>query len=288
MPSIRLQKVIADAGIASRRKAETIILEGRVRVNGKIIRELGVRVDPSSDRITVDGRRIRSEKTITILLNKPRGVVCTADDPEGRETVVDLVRKIRARLYPVGRLDFATSGALLMTNDGALAHALTHPKFGVEKTYLLKIRGSVDEATLDKWRKGIDIGDVVTRPANVLRVEQEENYTWVEVTISEGRNRQIRRMAEATDLDVIKLKRIAFAGLTIEHLKIGNYRELTARELARLKRDYVTSSQRKPKAPDDNDSEPANRTGKRQAPPSREANKTGHKTNKRKRNRPKA
>ena len=246
MPLIRLQKVIADAGIASRRRAEAIILEGRVRVNGKTIRELGTRVDPHADRIAVDGRTIHAEKTITILLNKPRGVVCTADDPEGRETVVDLVRKIKARLYPVGRLDFATSGALLLTNDGALAHALTHPKFGVEKTYLLKIRGSVDESTLEKWRKGVDIGDVVTRPAIVARVEEEENYTWVEVTISEGRNRQIRRMAEATDLEVIKLKRVSFAGLTIERLKIGQYRELTARALARLKRDYVSKSRSKP------------------------------------------
>jgi len=283
LPLIRLQKVIADAGIASRRRAEAIIIEGRVRVNGKTVRELGTRVDPHVDRIAVDGRTIHAEKTVTVLLNKPRGVVCTADDPEGRETVVDLVHKIKARLYPVGRLDFATSGALLMTNDGPLAHALTHPKFGVEKTYLLKVRGPVEESTLEKWRKGVDIGDVVTRPAIVARVEEEENYTWVEVTISEGRNRQIRRMAEATDLDVIKLKRISFAGLTIERIRVGQYRELTARELARLKRDYVSKSRSKPTvAPQDEEKKPTRRGKTTRPAPT--TDKSRQKPNKRKRN----
>lgn len=284
MPLIRLQKVIADAGIASRRAAETIILEGRVRVNGKTVRELGTRVDPHKDRIAVDDRTIQAERTITVLLNKPRGVVCTADDPEGRETVVDLVKKIKARLYPVGRLDFATSGALLLTNDGALAHALTHPKFGVEKTYLLKVSGDVEESVLEKWRQGVDIGDVVTRPAIVSTVEREENYTWVEVTISEGRNRQIRRMAEATGLDVIKLKRVSFAGLTIEHLKIGQYRHLTARELARLKRDYVNkiSPKRKGSAANDSQEIPTEKDNGRRTTANRE--KSRPKGQKRKRN----
>ncbi len=253
MPLSRLQKVLAAAGVASRRKAEEIIEQGRVRVNGRVVKELGAKADPDKDRIELDGRALRAEKPLTVLMNKPRGVVCTASDPEGRETVIDLVRGIRARLYPVGRLDFATSGALLLTNDGELANALTHPRFGVEKTYLLKIRGSVTEAVLEKWRKGVDIGDVVTRPAEAFKVEEEDNYTWIEVTIREGRNRQIRRMGEATGLDVNKLKRIAFAGLTIAGLKVGQYRELTARELARLKRDYISPNeppQKKPRAPE--------------------------------------
>ncbi len=231
--------MLAAAGVASRRKAEEIIEEGRVRVNGRVIRKLGTKADPKKDRIEVDGRMLIAEQTLTLLMNKPRGVVCTASDPEGRETVVDLVRRARVRLYPVGRLDYATSGALLLTNDGELAHALTHPRFGVEKTYLLKIRGKVSDDVIEQWRKGVDIGDAVTLPAKVFRVEEEKNYTWLEITIREGRNRQIRRMGEATGLDVNKLKRIAFAGLTIEGIRVGQYRELTNRELTRLKRDYL-------------------------------------------------
>ena len=183
------------------------------------------------------------EAPVTLLMNKPRGVVCTVSDPEGRETVIDLVENIGARLFPVGRLDFATSGALLLTNDGALSFALTHPKHHVEKTYLLKVAGIVSEAVLDKWRAGVDIGDVVTRPAEVFRVEQEENYTWIQVTLHEGRNRQIRRMGEATGMDIRKLKRVSFAGLTIEGLKVGQYRPLTPGELATLRQRYHLSSE---------------------------------------------
>jgi 23S rRNA pseudouridine2605 synthase len=238
----RLQKILATAGIASRRKSEELILSGRVRINGKVIRELGTKADAERDSIEVDGRLLVAERPTTILLNKPRGVVCTAHDPEGRETVVDLVPKIRERLYPVGRLDFATSGALLLTNDGELSYRLTHPKYGVEKTYLVKIRGKVSDSIIDKWRKGVDIGDAVTKPAEVFRVEEEPNYTWLSVTIREGRNRQIRRMGEATGLDISKLKRVSFAGLTVENIPVGKYRELTSRELAKLKKGKVAPS----------------------------------------------
>jgi len=237
----RLQKTLAQAGIASRRKSEEIISAGRVRVNGKIITELGTKIDPAKDKIEVDGRVIASEDPIVVLLNKPRGVVCTSDDPEGRETVVDLVRKLRVRLFPVGRLDFATSGALLLTNDGDLAYALTHPKFGVAKTYLVKIHGQISNSILDKWRKGVKLDDdTVTREANeVFKIEETDGYTWIQVTITEGKNRQIRRMAESSGLLISKLKRVSFAGLTIEKLPIGKYREITSKELHRLKRDYV-------------------------------------------------
>ncbi len=243
MTKQRLQKIIAQAGLASRRKSEEIIMEGRVRVNGKVIRELGAKADPFSDRVEVDGRTLLLETPVTLLMNKPRGVVCTASDPEGRDTVVDLAKDVKARVYPVGRLDFATSGALLLTNDGALSYALTHPKHHVEKTYLLKVAGRVSEEVLELWRTGVDIGDIVTRPAQVFRVEQEENYTWIQVTIHEGRNRQIRRMGEATGIDVRKLKRVSFAGLTIEGLKVGQYRILGARELTKLKQRFNIASE---------------------------------------------
>jgi len=174
----RLQKILAAAGVASRRKSEQYILAGRVRVNGKVVTELGTKADPKRDRIEVDGNTISGEAPVVLVLNKPRGVVSTAEDPEGRETVVDLVRKVRARLYPVGRLDFATSGALLMTNDGDLAYALTHPKFGVEKVYLIKVRGQVSQQALDQWRKGVELDDgKVTRPVEVFRVEETDGYT---------------------------------------------------------------------------------------------------------------
>ena len=244
MALTRLQKILAAAGVASRRKAEEIILDGRVRVNGRVVRELGTKADPTRDKIELDGRSVTAQQSVTLLMNKPRGVVCTVSDPEGRETVIDLVRGVKARLFPVGRLDFATSGALILTNDGDLSYALTHPKHGVEKTYLLKIRGHVSEEVLQKWRDGVDIGEVVTRPARVFKVEEEENYSWIEVTITEGRNRQIRRMADATGIAVNKLKRVAFAGLTIEKLRVGQHRELTPRELARLKRDYVNPTKK--------------------------------------------
>lgn len=244
MTQERLQKILAAAGIASRRKAEEIILAGRVRVNGEVVNQLGAKADPDTDRIEVDGRTVLAEAPVVLVLNKPRGVVSTASDPEGRETVVDLVRGVRARVYPVGRLDYATSGALLMTNDGELAHALTHPKFGVEKVYLVKLKGRATQSVLDRWRKGVALEDGKTQPAEVFMLEQTEAFTWVRIAIREGRNRQIRRMAEATGLEVSKLKRVAFAGVTIEGLRPGQWRELTDRELGRLKRDYLRPARR--------------------------------------------
>ena len=244
MAEARLQKILADAGIASRRKAEDIILSGRVRVNGKTVRELGTKADPSKDRIDVDGQAITAEQTITVLMNKPRGVVCTLSDPEGRQTIREIIHRIKARIYPVGRLDYNTSGALLLTNDGELAHALTHPRHKVPKTYLVKFRGAVGEPILEKWRNGIELEDGVTKPAEVFRTEEEDNFTWLQVTIYEGRNRQIRRMAEATGLDLVKLKRLSFADLTIDGLRIGEYRDLTGKETMRLRRDYLNPAKK--------------------------------------------
>ncbi len=238
MTETRIQKIIAQAGIASRRKAEEIILEGRVRINGKVVCELGFKADPTADRIEVDGKPIEGEPLVTVLMNKPRGVVSTAKDPEGRPTVMDFVKDIRARIFPVGRLDFATSGALLLTNDGRLSFALTHPKHRVEKVYLVKIEGAVEESVLKQWREGVDIGDGVTGPAEVFKSEEDDNFTWLQVTLREGRNRQLRRMADATGLTVKKLKRISFAGLTIEGIKVGEYRILTAAEIRKLKEQF--------------------------------------------------
>ena len=224
MTQNRLQKIIAQAGVTSRRKAEELIQEGRVKVNGKVVTDLGSKADPSIDRIEVDGKRLEGESLITVLMNKPRGVVCTLKDPEGRPTVLDFIKDLDVRLFPVGRLDFATSGALLLTNDGQLSFALTHPKHQVEKVYLVKIEGKVTEAQLKAWREGVDIGDAVTRPAEVFKTEEDDNFTWLQVTLREGKNRQIRRMAEATGLVVKKLKRLSIAGLTIEGVRVGQYR----------------------------------------------------------------
>lgn len=238
MTQNRIQKIIAQAGITSRRKAEELIQEGRVRINGTVITELGFKADPTVDRIEVDGKQLEGESLITVLMNKPRGVVCTLSDPEGRPTVLDFIKEIDARLFPVGRLDFATSGALLLTNDGQLAFALTHPKHKVEKIYLVKIEGAVTEEQLKKWREGVDIGDGVTQPAEVFKTEQDENFTWLQVTLREGKNRQIRRMADATGLTVKKLKRISIAGLTIDRIKIGRYRVLSPLEIKKLKEQF--------------------------------------------------
>jgi 23S rRNA pseudouridine2605 synthase len=240
-----LQKILASAGVASRRGAEELIAAGRIRVNGRLVSEPGTKADPARDRIEVDGRAVVGEAPLTVLLNKPRGVVCTASDPEGRETIVGLVRGTRARLFPVGRLDCNTSGAILLTNDGDLAHALTHPRFGVEKTYLAKLRGQIPQQLVESWRRGIEIGDPTpTRPAEAFVAEVREGFTWLQITIKEGRNRQVRRMAEATGIELVKLKRVAFAGLTIEGLRPGEWRPLTDRELSRLRRDYVNPSLR--------------------------------------------
>lgn len=236
---MRLQRLLAIAGVASRRKAEELITAGRVKVNGKVITELGAKADPNRDRVELDGKALASEPKITVVMNKPRGIVCTANDPEGRQTVLDLIKDSSVRLYPIGRLDFNTSGALLLTNDGELSFALTHPKHGVEKVYEAKIRGFVNEDVLARLRKGVELDDGVTAPAEVCRLEVEEGYTWIQITLREGRNRQIRRMAEATGIEIIKLKRSSFAGIGIERLRPGQYRPLTDDELFRLVRDHV-------------------------------------------------
>ena len=234
----RLQKVISQAGIASRRHAEELITAGRVTVNGKTVSELGAKVEPGRDIVTVDGKAIAAEKKYYILLYKPRGIVTTMDDPEGRKTVSELLADIPARLYPVGRLDYNTEGLLLLTNDGPLTHALTHPSHNISKTYIAQVVGKPTEEKLDQLRIGIRLDDGVTGPARIRRTEYdtEKNVSKLEIIISEGRNRQVRRMCEAIGHPVNKLKRVKFAFLTLEGLRRGRYRQLAPTEVEELKR----------------------------------------------------
>ncbi|WP_438002028.1 pseudouridine synthase [Sorangium sp. So ce185] len=231
----RLQKIIARAGVASRRSAEELILAGRVRVNGRVVTELGLKADRQKDRIEVDGKRLVSEAPVYVALHKPRNVVSTLRDPEGRPTVADYVRGTGARLYPVGRLDFATSGILLMTNDGDFANGLLHPRGGVPKTYVLKVQGVMSEDDLTPWREGIRLEDGVTLPAEARVLRHEGDKTWLEVTLREGRNQQIRRMGEATGWPVMRLARTTFAGVSSEGLRPGEWRALTVDELLHIR-----------------------------------------------------
>jgi 23S rRNA pseudouridine2605 synthase len=234
----RLQKVLAQAGIASRRAAEQIILAGRVRVDGRIVRELGTQVDPRKSRVEVDGTKIVAEKLIYIVLHKPRGVVCTLSDPEGRPTIRELLKGAGGRLVPVGRLDFHTSGALLCTNDGEFAQALAHPKREVPKVYVAKVKGTVDDDALERFGERIVIDGRPTQPAQVKRLRFEGDKTWLEITLREGRNRQVRRLGEATGFPVMRLARLSHAGVTSEDLRPGQWRELTRDELVDLKKTY--------------------------------------------------
>lgn len=234
----RLQKIIARAGVSSRRAAEELILSGRVRVNGKVVTELGTSADPRTDRVEVDGKRLVREDFVYVVLHKPKNVVSTLSDPEGRPTVSEYLRGFDARLYPVGRLDFATSGVLLATNDGDFANGMLHPKGGVPKTYVVKVRGVMDAPDLKRWEEGVDLEDGRTLPARVSVIRREPDRTWFEITLREGRNQQIRRMGEATGFLVMRLARVSFAGVTHEGLRPGQSRQLTWQELSALKETF--------------------------------------------------
>jgi len=235
----RLQKILARSGVASRRKAEEIIVSGRVAVNGTIVTELGTKADLSTDTITVDGQPIQAaQRPIYLMLNKPKGYVTTTSDPEGRPTVMQLLGNLSARVYPVGRLDYASEGLLLLTNDGALAQQLTKAASHVPKTYLVKINGRPDESALRRLRNGVyitldDNRRVKTSPAKIHLHEDAPN-PWYEVTLIEGRNRQIRRMFQAVGFLVEKIKRIQLGPLKLD-VPTGQFRPLTIREVAQLK-----------------------------------------------------
>ena len=234
----RLQKIIAQAGIASRREAEEMITSGRVSVNGKTVIELGTKAVFGQDKIAVDGKKLVSEKKVYILLNKPKGIVTTLKDPEGRTTVLDLIKDIPERVFPVGRLDYNTEGILLMTNDGELSQTLTHPSRQIDKTYHVKVKGLPKEEELDILRTGVKLSDGLTRPAvvNIIDIDRTKNISTLEIIIHEGKNRQVRRMFEVIGYYVRNLKRIKFASLSLAGLNRGQYRHLLQSEIETLKK----------------------------------------------------
>ncbi|MGH7295776.1 MAG: pseudouridine synthase, partial [Polyangiaceae bacterium] len=238
MPVERLQKVLARAGVASRRAAEALIAAGRVRVDGRIVTELGTKVDPRATKVEVDGKLVLAESLVYVALHKPRVVVSTMSDPEGRPCVKALLQGVAGRAYPVGRLDFATSGVLLATNDGDFAEALMHPRKKVPKTYVVKVQGQMKPEDLDRWRRGVELEDGKTLPAKAKLLRYEGDKTWFELTITEGRNQQVRRMGDATGFRVMRLARVEFAGVTSEGLRPGDWRYLTSDELATLKKEH--------------------------------------------------
>ncbi len=233
----RLQKVLAQAGIASRRNCEELIKAGRVSVNGQIVRELGSKVDPARDEIRVDGRPIAREAFVYLLLNKPTGVITSLRDPQGRRVVTDLLTGVTERVYPVGRLDYDTSGLLLLTNDGELANRLAHPSYEIDKVYRAWVKGVPTKATLDKLAAGVLLEDGVTAPgeARLIQIDPQQRRAEIELTIHEGRNRQVRRMCEAVGHPVISLKRVRVGFLTLDGVKTGGFRRLTEAEVTRLK-----------------------------------------------------
>jgi 23S rRNA pseudouridine2605 synthase len=235
MPNERLQKVLAAAGVASRRECEVIILDGRVAVNGKKVHTLPVLVNPDTDKITVDGRPLRSERKVYFLLHKPKGVHCTNFDPDGRTRVVDLMGGVRERLFPVGRLDAETPGLLLMTNDGELAQQLTHPRHGVPKTYRAHVNGLVTEDALAQLRKGVwvDEGRTKVSEASIIHASREQSV--IEITLREGRNREVRRVLAKIGHPVRRLIRIRIGPLSLRGLAPGEFRPMTTAEVNVLK-----------------------------------------------------
>lgn len=232
---MRLQKYLAHAGVSSRRKAEEFITAGHVRVNGKTVRELGTSV-ADGDRVELAGKLVKvPDAKRYLVLNKPPKVMTTMRDPEGRRTVASLVPREGGRVVPVGRLDYDTSGLLFLTNDGDLAHVLTHPKFGVEKTYRAIVQGRIAGDDMKKFLEGIRLDDGRSRPAKIRVVRAGPAASEIDVTIHEGRNRQVRRMLEATDHPVLSLVRLKFGPLSLGDLPLGNWRDATERELSALR-----------------------------------------------------
>ncbi len=236
----RLHVVLARAGVASRRQAERWIREGRVTVNGEVVLTPGTQVVWGQDAIRVNRRLIhRLEPQVTIVLNKPKQVLTTSRDPRGRPTTAELVRNIKRRLFPVGRLDYHTEGLLILTNDGELAHHLQHPRYGIPKTYRTKVKGLPGEQILKRLRSGVMLDGRRTAPAQIKKTGTTGRNSWLEITIKEGRNRQIRRMCKAVGHPVMKLQRIRYGPLRLGDLKPGTYRRLTPGEVEKLRK-YLT------------------------------------------------
>jgi 23S rRNA pseudouridine2605 synthase len=233
----RIQKILALMGVASRRKAEELIEEGRVTVNGAVA-TLGMKADPEVDHIKVNGKLlVRPEPKVYFMFNKPRGVVTSLSDPEGRPTVGDFLKRIKYRVFPVGRLDYDSEGLLLITNDGDFAQMLLHPSKKVPKTYYVKVKGVIGEDAVARLRRGVKLEDGMTAPAKVRKVKETESNSWIEIIIHEGRKRQIRRMLERVGHPVLKLRRTSINGLALKGLKIGEYRPLTPEEVELIKQE---------------------------------------------------
>jgi 23S rRNA pseudouridine2605 synthase len=241
----RLQKVLSQAGVASRRLSEELITQGRVQVNGETVTALGTKADPDVDEIKVDGRRIQTQKRKRyILLHKPRGYITSRSDPEGRPTVLDLLRGVREYIYPVGRLDYDSEGLLILTNDGELATRLTHPRHEVDKVYEARVRGVPDAHTLERLAKGVTIDGRRTAPAKIRVIdspnkrpaEKEKEQTRIELAIHEGRQRQVRKMFDAVGHPVVRLKRVRIGPIADPDIPMGHWRDLTPQEVAKLQR----------------------------------------------------
>lgn len=238
MEEIRLQKYIADCGITSRRKAEELIKQGKIKVNGQIVYELGTKINPQKDIVLYQDKKIKEkEKNVYILLNKPIGYVTTVKDQFKRPSVLDLV-KVKQRVVPVGRLDMYTSGALILTNDGDFVYQVTHPKHEIDKTYTVTIKGIVTEQDVELLKKGVKIEEYVTKPAKVkiLKTDLEKNSSRLEITIHEGKNRQIRKMCEAVGYPVLALHRSKISGIDVKDLPLGKWRFLSKQEVERILR----------------------------------------------------
>ena len=235
----RLQKYLAGAGVDSRRKCETLILEGAVEVNHKIVTELGTKIDPQNDLVKVNGKTIKSfkQKKLTyVLLNKPVGYLTTLSDPQNRPTIMDLVEDINVRIHPIGRLDYYSEGLLILSNDGDLTYHLTHPSKGIEKTYIAELKGNPEEEKLDRLRKGVTLWDnYKIMPCKINRIKVKKGNAVLKIKIKEGKKRQIRRMGEFIRHRVIKLKRIQMGPILLGNLKTGKYRELNDNEIRKLK-----------------------------------------------------
>ncbi len=225
----RLQKIIASAGLASRRKAEEMILLGQVLVNGEVVNTLGAKADPKNDIISVDGKVLEPDahESQYYLLNKPRGYITSTSDPQGRPTVMDLMAKVQARIYPVGRLDYASEGLILLTNDGELANRMMHPSSEVRRTYAVKVKGEVSDEHIRLLRKGVQLSDGFVKPIKVSRGERLQNKEWIEITVTEGKNLEIRRVFAVLGLDVERLRRVALGLIKIEGIPVGKFIRLT-------------------------------------------------------------